>query len=81
MGDQLLNAVSERLKPCFRSVDTMARLSGDEFGVLLDDINDVSDAIRVADRVQEHTRVAIQVREPGGFHLGAHGCGLEHDAV
>ena len=53
VGDELLNAVSERLKPCLRSVDTLARVSGDEFGILLDDISDVSDAIRVADRIQE----------------------------
>ena len=33
--------------------DSLARLGGDEFGVLLDDIKDPSDAIRVANRIQE----------------------------
>jgi len=33
--------------------DTLARLGGDEFAVLLDDIKDPSDAIRVANRIQD----------------------------
>ena len=33
--------------------DTLARLGGDEFTVLLDDIRDPSDAVRVAERIQE----------------------------
>jgi PAS domain S-box-containing protein len=33
--------------------DTLARLGGDEFTVLLDDIRDPSDAIRVAERIQD----------------------------
>ncbi len=33
--------------------DTLARLGGDEFAVLLDDIKDPSDAIRVASRIQD----------------------------
>jgi PAS domain S-box-containing protein len=33
--------------------DTLARLGGDEFTVLLDDIKDPSDAVRVAERIQE----------------------------
>ncbi len=37
----------------FPSDDTLARLGGDEFTVLVDDIKDPSDAIRVAQRIQE----------------------------
>ena len=33
--------------------DTLARLGGDEFTILLDNISDVSDAIRVAERIQQ----------------------------
>ncbi len=36
-----------------KTADTLARLGGDEFTVLLDDIHDPSDAIRVANRIQE----------------------------
>ena len=41
--------------------DTVARLGGDEFTVLLDDIRDPSDAIRVAQRIQERWKVPFVV--------------------
>jgi diguanylate cyclase (GGDEF)-like protein/PAS domain S-box-containing protein len=51
-GDQLLVAVAKRLEACVRPDDRVARLGGDEFAVLLSSIRDVSDAIRVAERIQ-----------------------------
>jgi diguanylate cyclase (GGDEF)-like protein/PAS domain S-box-containing protein len=63
LGDQLLVAIARRLEGCLRSNDmvarlgtdhTLARLGGDEFTILLDDIKHVSDALRVAERIQEH---------------------------
>ncbi|MEB3828687.1 sensor domain-containing protein [Phormidium sp. CCY1219] len=51
MGDRLLKSISRRLLASVRSVDTVARLSGDEFAILLDEIQDVSDATRVAQRI------------------------------
>lgn len=53
VGDQLLLAIASRIKACLRSSDTVARLGGDEFTILLEDINDVSDAKRLANRIQE----------------------------
>jgi PAS domain S-box-containing protein len=41
--------------------DTVARLGGDEFTVLLDDIRDPSDAIRVAQRIQERWKLPFAV--------------------
>jgi PAS domain S-box-containing protein len=41
--------------------DTLARLGGDEFTILLDDIRDPSDAIRVAERIQEKLKAPFQV--------------------
>jgi diguanylate cyclase (GGDEF)-like protein/PAS domain S-box-containing protein len=64
-ADQLLVEVSRRLQTCLRSTDavtrgghgfTLARLGGDEFTVLLDDIEDASDAVRIAERL----RAALQ---------------------
>jgi diguanylate cyclase (GGDEF)-like protein/PAS domain S-box-containing protein len=37
-GDRLLGAIAERLRPCMREVDIFARRSGDEFLVLLSDV-------------------------------------------
>jgi len=53
VGDQLLIEIARRLVQVVRSEDTVARLGGDEFTVLLEDISDNSDPIRVADRVHK----------------------------
>lgn len=52
-GDELLRAVARRLEACLRPEDTVARLSGDEFAILLESITDSSDAGRVAERIEE----------------------------
>ncbi|MEW6496134.1 MAG: EAL domain-containing protein [Cyanobacteriota bacterium] len=53
IGDQLLIAIARRLKACLRAEDTVARLGGDEFTILLENINDANQAIRVAQRIQQ----------------------------
>ncbi len=50
-GDQLLVAIAERLQSCLRPGDTLARLGGDEFAMLCEEIQGVSEATRVADRI------------------------------
>jgi diguanylate cyclase (GGDEF)-like protein len=52
VGDQLLIGSAHRLEACLRTEDTAARLGGDEFVILLEDIRDVNDATRIAERVQ-----------------------------
>jgi diguanylate cyclase (GGDEF)-like protein/PAS domain S-box-containing protein len=51
-GDLLIKEVSNRLRACMRSDGTIARMGGDEFTILVEDITDPSDAIRVAERIQ-----------------------------
>ena len=60
-ADRLLVAVANRLQTRLRPTDslandapgcTLARLGGDEFNVLIDDIGDASDAVRVAQRLR-----------------------------
>ena len=50
-GDELLVAVAERLTSLVRPGDTLARLAGDEFVVLCEDLNDIEDARSLADRL------------------------------
>ena len=59
VGDLLLAAVAEKLQACLRQVDTvargaetLARFGGDEFVILLDNINDVVGATAIAERIQ-----------------------------
>ena len=52
-GDELLIAVSDRLSACVRGVDLVARLSGDEFAILLESAVDRQDAVAVAQRLQD----------------------------
>jgi diguanylate cyclase (GGDEF)-like protein len=53
VGDELLVAISTRFRNCLRNTDIVARLGGDEFTVLLEGIQDPSDATQVAQRILE----------------------------
>jgi diguanylate cyclase (GGDEF)-like protein/PAS domain S-box-containing protein len=50
-GDELLIAIAQRLHEAVRPTDTVARRSGDEFVVLLDEISSERDAIATAERI------------------------------
>jgi diguanylate cyclase (GGDEF)-like protein/PAS domain S-box-containing protein len=51
IGDHLLKAVAERMQASVRSVDTVSRVGGDEFVVLLSEIETAEDAARVAEKL------------------------------
>jgi len=50
-GDDLLRLVSLRLKSCVRNSDTLCRLSGDEFVILLRDIEQIDQVTQVAKKL------------------------------
>jgi diguanylate cyclase (GGDEF)-like protein/PAS domain S-box-containing protein len=53
LGDKLLKGIAQRLEHYLRPGDTVARIGGDEFAILLNRINDIPGAIHVAERIQE----------------------------
>jgi diguanylate cyclase (GGDEF)-like protein len=50
-GDTALQTVARRLSGCVRDADTVARVGGDEFVVLLNDLAQAADSIKVADKI------------------------------
>jgi diguanylate cyclase (GGDEF)-like protein len=52
-GDELLVAIGRRLGECVRAADTAARIGGDEFAVLLEDLDGAEDPEAVARRIVE----------------------------
>src|SRR4029077_20445384 len=64
VGDELLSEVARRLKSSLRESDTVARVGGDEFTVLVHDINNAADAEIVV------AKMVASLREP--MLLGGH---------
>jgi diguanylate cyclase (GGDEF)-like protein len=50
-GDELLIAIARRLNDCVRPADTLARMGGDEFAILLEQAAPRGEAIEVANRI------------------------------
>ena len=60
-GDLLLGEMARRLQSCVRPGDTVARLFGDEFGVLLNAPAEVEEAQRVTERIMERLRAPFHL--------------------
>jgi len=66
VGDLLLNSVVERLKKCIKDKDIIARWGGDEFTLLLPEINSREDASKVAERILTALKPSFDL---AGYHL------------
>ena len=75
-GDSVLRDVGERLEPCVRPVDTVARMEGDEFIVLLDGVNNVSEPVRLAHRVHQALSAPFHVGDQEVFSSASIGIAL-----
>jgi diguanylate cyclase (GGDEF)-like protein/PAS domain S-box-containing protein len=64
IGDQLLQLVADRLTACVRATDTVCRQGGDEFVILLAEIEQPQDAAHIAEKL----RVALAVPHLIGGH-------------
>jgi diguanylate cyclase (GGDEF)-like protein/PAS domain S-box-containing protein len=59
VGDRVLAAVAGRLRETVREADTVARMGGDEFVVLLHEVGDIGDATQVAEKIHACIREPI----------------------
>ncbi|MBI3396257.1 MAG: diguanylate cyclase [Spirochaetia bacterium] len=60
-GDALLRDLALRLRDCVRTDDTVARLAGDEFIIILNDVASASDVEVVAGKILERLGEAFQI--------------------
>ena len=63
IGDKLLKAVAERLKTCLREGDTLARIGGDEFTVLLPEIHGEHDSELIAQKIIDTLKTPFNLVE------------------
>jgi two-component system, cell cycle response regulator len=72
-GDQILRAVANALRTAVRQTDTVARMGGDEFTVLLDPIDDAADVAPIAQKLMRGLLAAggvLRQRTPVTASLG-----------
>ena len=60
-GDRLLIEVAQRLQQCVREQDTVGRLSGDEFVIVLEGISDRADAERVVEQLCQRLALPVTI--------------------
>jgi diguanylate cyclase (GGDEF)-like protein len=53
VGDELLKSIAKRLQTCVRHYDTVCRQGGDEFVLLLNEVDKLHDAILTAEKIIE----------------------------
>jgi diguanylate cyclase (GGDEF)-like protein/PAS domain S-box-containing protein len=61
VGDSILKQVANRLKECIRSLDTLCRLGGDEFLLILSGIESNQDIVVIVEKVLEEFTSPINV--------------------
>lgn len=76
LGNQLLIAISHRLKSVVRTGDIVARFGGDEFTILIEEIDDVDTATQIAERIKKVLALPFQLNEHRVFTNASIGIAL-----
>lgn len=79
-GDVLLENVAVKLKRCVREVDTVARMGGDEFMILLHEITSTRDVLPVLERIQEELHTPVHFRQQEMFTSASLGVVIWEDS-
>jgi diguanylate cyclase len=81
-GDELLRSVGQRIRANVRVGDTIARMGGNEFAILVEDFPDV--AAHVAERLARSFDSAVAIRDDRAYirlSIGVASAGSEHSAL
>ena len=60
-GDEVLKASCNRMMACIRDSDSLGRMGGDEFVVLLEDLRAPEDALEIAKKIQSAIALGVSV--------------------
>ncbi len=77
-GDELLLAVARRLEGCLRQTDTVARVGGDEFALLIDDVVNPASVIAVAEKIQQVLSAPFHFGRNEVFVTASSGIAMSH---
>ncbi|MBU1659325.1 EAL domain-containing protein [bacterium] len=87
-GDEVLLEISKKLQSLVKAGDTLARLGGDEFAIILKDINNIQEALKLAQSVTAIIKEPIQISGTTLFISSSIGISLypqdakdEHDLI
>ncbi|WP_156331979.1 EAL domain-containing response regulator [Planktothricoides sp. SR001] len=61
IGDRVLIAIADSLKYCLNDEDILARLGSDEFTIIIKNIQDISDAIYLAERIHKQWQFPLNI--------------------
>lgn len=76
VGDHVLRQIAERVRCCLREGDTIGRMGGDEFTLLLPMVTGISEAARVAERLLEVIRQPLSLDRDRSSHTITASIGL-----
>jgi diguanylate cyclase (GGDEF)-like protein/PAS domain S-box-containing protein len=87
-GDRLLHLVAQRLKHCLRASDTVARFGGDEFTIVLPDIDNIDSVAPIAEKIiQDVARPyeldgnTVQITTSVGISICPRDCHSAHELI
>ena len=71
VGDLLLQAVARRMLECIRESDSVGRVGGDEFLVLLPSVDGMDDAVRVAEKIHRALAEPFDLPDCGSLSISS----------
>lgn len=84
VGDELLQAVSQRLSTTLRNNDVVCRIGGDEFAVILENVKNLNDVARLAQKMIDALQESFSLRGQDisiGASIGISACPEHADSM